>query len=60
MLYLENTVKQKAFQHPTWSIYDYFRLSHAPVSDGNDPLKYANTVSEEIGVTSMFLIKDLA
>ena len=30
MLYLENTVKQKAFQHPTWSIYDYFSLSHAP------------------------------
>ena len=59
MLYLENLVKQKAFQHPTWTIYDYFALSHAPASDGNDPLLYATTVSKEIGVTNDYLIINL-
>src|ERR1035437_2500428 len=59
MLYLENTVKQKAFQHPTWSILDYFSLSHAPASDGNDALKYSTYVSGRLGVTNSFLIKNL-
>ena len=59
MLYLENTVKQKAFQHPTWTIYDYFALFHAPASDNNSPENYSNWVAEQIGVKNNYLLKDL-
>jgi hypothetical protein len=59
MLYLENLVKQKAKENPSWSIYDYFAKLHAPTSDNNDPVKYSKYVAFRIGVPVTTKLKDL-
>ncbi len=58
-LYLNNLVKQKATQHPNWTIYDYFALFHAPKSDGNDPVKYSRYVASGLGVPNTTILKDI-
>lgn len=51
MLYLRNLIKETIAEHPDWTLYQYFALKHAPVSDGNNPLEYSETVAKQIGCT---------
>jgi len=60
MLYLNNIVKQKAVEHPNWTIYDYFALFHAPSVDHNDPKEYADAVAKHLGIPVTTTIGQLA
>jgi hypothetical protein len=49
-LYLQNLVKSKVAKNPTWTIYDYIALSHAPAADNNQPTIYASYIAKRLGV----------
>lgn len=49
MLYLHNLIKEKVAKSTNHSIY-HFMQSYAPVTDGNDPLKYAQFIATRLGV----------
>jgi hypothetical protein len=55
MEYLENLVHQRVILHPEWTFLDFF-TNYAPVTDGNDPVRYSNTVAEDCGVPPTTLV----
>jgi hypothetical protein len=57
-LYLENLVKEKFEKNPNETIYQFFE-NYAPVSDGNDPVKYAAFVATRCDVDSSFIVKNI-
>lgn len=57
-LYLTNLVKSKVAEHPTWTIYQFF-ADYAPTTDGNDPIKYAEMVARNCGVSATALMKSI-
>lgn len=56
-LYLQNLVKSKITEHPEWTILDYIS-NHAPKSDGNNPLTYANYISARMKLPITTKVKD--
>lgn len=52
MLYLHNMILHTIQAHPEWTLFQYFALKHAPASDNNDPLHYAQIVAKQVGCTT--------
>jgi len=57
-LYLENLVREKIQANPSATIAQFFAV-YAPASDGNDPVRYAQTIAQEIGVETSFPVRNL-
>ena len=52
-LYLKNLILEKARKHPHWNLFEFFgdeKDGWAPKSDGNNYIKYAETVAANMGV----------
>lgn len=58
MLYLENLVKEKVANHPTWTIMQFME-NYAPPSDGNNSALYAAFVARRLGVETGYLMKTI-
>lgn len=55
-LYLENLVKEKATNHPTWTFLEFFS-NWAPASDGNNPLLYSQFIAKRCQVDISTIVK---
>jgi len=61
-LYLQNLILHKAKQHPNWTISTFFAdedEGYAPVSDGNNSLRYADVVRTRMGVDPLWTLRNL-